>query len=180
MDTFNGNNEEDENDPELDDPETPWSKSNAKKHLKKEIIAGKIVGLKPKEVYQMNKAYQVYKFENFRNNLNRLKEAIKNNQDSAAWDDAALIHDRSIHPFPTDTRHGYPVWHQSDAERFLKEDVKAGLHKTMTSLELFNSRASYQLFPLQIFQKHILQEKRSLTDKSYWKWLQDKRKNKKR
>jgi hypothetical protein len=29
-----GNNEEDENDPELDDLETPWSKSNAKKHLK--------------------------------------------------------------------------------------------------------------------------------------------------
>jgi hypothetical protein len=169
----------DKNDPELDSPETPWSKSNAKKHLKKEIIAGKLTGMKPKEVYMMNKAYQVYKLENFRNNFIRLKEGIKNNQNNAAWDHEALIHDREIHPFPTVTPQGYPVWHRSEAEGFLKDDVKGGLHKTMTSLELFNSRPSYQLFPLRIFKKHVTQEKRSLTDKAYWRWLQDKRKDRK-
>jgi hypothetical protein len=84
-----------------------------------------VVGLKPKEVYQMNKAYQVYKFKKIQNNLSRLKEAIKNNQDSAAWDDVALIHDCAIHPFPTVTPHGYCVWHQTYAEQYLKEDVKA-------------------------------------------------------
>jgi hypothetical protein len=164
------------NDVALDDPSTPWSESNAKKHLKKEIVDGKITGKKPKEVYLMNQAYQVYKYENFCANFARLKKSIKRFQDCAAWEHDAMVSDRSKYPFPQVMHQGFPVWHRSEAERHLKNDVLLGLHKVMTPRELFNTRVEYIVFIFEVFRKHILQEKRTITDNAYWRWLEDKKK----
>ena len=66
--------------------------------------------------------------------------------------------------FPTPLRdhRGHPQWHGSDAERFLKADIAARTPgETPIAPKLFYlTRAAYQIYPLDVFRKHIHQELR--------------------
>ena len=52
----------------------------------------------------------------------------------------------------------YPNWHQSEARLLLKADITAGLHKTTSPKDLYMTRPEYQLFPLEVFRKHIYED----------------------
>ncbi len=55
----------------------------------------------------------------------------------------------------------YPEWEGSEAQSWLKKDMKAGKHDTLQPMELWETRDAYQLFPLEVFRDHIYQEIRT-------------------
>ena len=117
----------------------PWVNSQAKQILIQDILSGRVTGLKPKEVWESRPEYQQYKLENFRSNLKRLKTTIHLEHALALRDGLALQHDINVQPLAMNNPRGYPRWHASDAQRFLRDDIDAGLHEALTTQELWNS-----------------------------------------
>ena len=82
------------------------------------------------------------------------------------------------------TRGNYPEWEGSDAQKLLKKDMEDGRHETMQPMELWETRDTYLLFPLDVFRDHIYQEirtnkylKQCKADEKYgdkWKDFQNK------
>jgi hypothetical protein len=148
---------------------TPWEV--AKELLKEDFCAGMLPRtMGPVEIYSMRKEYESVVYENFRNNLNKLRNLLESQQSSAASDDAALQRYMGLHPLNMNPTGGmsYPRWDLSEAQRLLKEDIAAERHKAMKPQELRMTRLQYQLFPKDVFRKHIHQEVRSLTEPAYW------------
>jgi hypothetical protein len=73
---------------------------------------------------------------------------------------AALLHHKQHFPTPILNHGGKPQWYGSDAERLLKADVSAKIHETMAPQQLHRTRTEYQIYPLEVFRKHIHQEVR--------------------
>ena len=69
-------------------------------------------------------------------------------------------------------------WHGSDAEAFLKQDVKEGRHLTSRPKELFTTRTEYKEFEYQNFRKHVHQEARSAKEAPYWMRQKEKKEKK--
>jgi hypothetical protein len=146
-----------------------WKDSDAKELLKKDIEEGRVTEvMMAREVYAMHPEFDIYKFQNFANNLKSLRALVKRNKESAAFDSAALANDQGNHPRPAMTAAGLPRWYESDAERLLKVDVNQLQHETMTPQALHESRPEHQVFSLHIFRQHIQQESRSRKEKNYW------------
>jgi hypothetical protein len=155
-----------------DDPRPkppPWRTSLARKLLKQDIIDHKApASMAPYDVYLMRSNYWLWKYENFRSNLNNLRKAIAKDQQRAADDAAFLGKDLEVNPLPEDIPQGYPRWNGSEAERLLKLDVDAGLHEAMSTGELRMSKDEYQEFPCKVFAKHVYQEVVGRLGRSYW------------
>jgi hypothetical protein len=152
-----------------DKTEVPWQESRAKKKLTKDILGGKVPPeWKPMKVFAMRAdLYKPYK-KNFGSNLRRLQKSLKDQQDRADVDDAAVQHDLELFPQLKDDPRGYPRWDDSAAQRLLKEDILAGKHKELKPKELQKTRDEYKPYPLKVFSDHIFQEKDSQLGKSYW------------
>jgi hypothetical protein len=150
-------------------PETPWQDSKAKKKLMKDILSGKVPPeWKPMRVFAMRpELYKPYK-KNFGSNLRRLQKSLKDQQDRANEDDAAVRHDLGLYPQSAMDERGYPRWEGSSAQAFLKEDISAGKHKELKPKGLQQTRDEYKQFPLKVFSDHIFQEKDSRLASSYW------------
>jgi hypothetical protein len=148
---------------------TPWE--IAKEILKEDFCAGMLPRtLGPYDVWDLRDEYRAVKYENFRTNLNKLRNKLESQQISAASDDAALQRYMGSNPVNMNPTGGmnYPRWDLSDAQRLLKEDIAVGLHKIMTPQELRKTKSEYERFPKDVFRKHIHQEVRSLTETPYW------------
>ena len=121
-----------------DDPRPkppPWRTSLAKKLLTQDIIDHKAPAcMAPYDVYLMRANYWLWKYENFRSNLNNLRKAIAKDQQRAADDAAFLGKDLEVNPLPEDIPQGYSRWNGSEAERLLKLDV-AGARERLGEVE---------------------------------------------
>lgn len=146
-----------------------WEHSPAKQLLRREILEEKVTPeMKPKQVWLRHDVYQQYKLSNFGTNLRNLRTALKEGQEAAAFDSAALARARIVHPVAATTPRGYPRWDGSDAQKLLKHHVEKKLHEKFTPKELREKYTAYQAFPLKVFRDHIQQEVRSRTETSYW------------
>ena len=151
-----------------DPPPSPWRNSNAKKLLKDDIANGHVSSSMPaKDVYQMrSNVYKRYKFNNFKANLESLRKQVTRDKNRADEDLTAFLHDMEIRPATVEA--GYPRWQDSEADQLLKTDIEAGIGTSLKPEQLWKSRTEYQSFPLHVFRKHIYQEIRAETEKSYW------------
>ena len=78
--------------------------------------------------------------------------------------EAALVHDRALHPFPSHSSTGMLLWNGSDGARLLDEDMAAGKHLQMKPEELFETRPEYLPFGKERFAKRIDQMKEKAKD----------------
>jgi hypothetical protein len=147
---------------------TPWE--IAKELLKEDIVAGFITpSMPPAQVFDLREEYGNVNYENFRTNLNSLRKKLDKLGKKARESTVAVAHDRELHPIRKNPPgFKYPRWNGSEAERFLKIDVKDGKNKDMTPLQLHGTRLAYQAFPSDVFRKHIQQEVRSGKETPYW------------
>ena len=151
------------------DKPSKWKDSEAKMLLQQDILDGKVTAsMKPKEVFEMRAEYKAYGMKNFRSNLYSLRSSMKENQQKADSDAAALAHDRRIHPKVAYTPKGYPRWDGSEAQRLLKEDMASSTTNPLEPSVLRETRPEYKAFPLKVFRDHIYQEVRMKTGSSYW------------
>jgi hypothetical protein len=147
----------------------PWNKSEARSLLKRDIINGRVTkSTDIDSLWESSVLYQQYSKNNFKANFRSLLASIEKYQERAERDNAALEHDRRLHPRGTTTSNGEPFWDGSLAQSLLKRDVANGLHQEMQPRDLWTSRDAYQSFALETFKKHMYKEKTSANEKSYW------------
>jgi hypothetical protein len=156
-------------DDESEEQRVPWQDSEAKATLKADILSGKVPpDWKPKQVFathpELYKPYAKY----FGSNLGRLRKSLKEQQDRADEDDAAVRHDLGLFPRSQNDVRGFPRWDGSAAQKLLKQDVSAGKHRELKPKELQQTRDEYKPYPSKVFSDHICQEKTSRLAKSYW------------
>lgn len=165
MDETSNQNEE-----QVEEVDEAWEKSKSKSILRTGIISGHITSkMKPKQVWLMDAEHKRYTdqkgrngYSNWSNNLRNLREAIRRDRDRMADDCLAYGHDlalvKSLRPIDKKA-----PWHRSAAYSLLKEDVKQGVDKQFESpLEFYFSRIEYhEEHPLEVFRKHLYQEKDS-------------------
>lgn len=138
-----------------------WAKSKSKALLRAGIISGAITAdMKPKMVRAMNpEEHGNWAYDNWVNNLRNLRNAITRDRGRMARDAVAYGQTfqtaRTLFPPAAAAK---PVWHLTDAPRFLKEDIDDGKNKEMSPRDLHQTRDEYKLFPLKEFRKHIYQE----------------------
>lgn len=146
----------------------PWMTSKAKRTLRTDIIEGKVTAaMDPVLVYGMHEAYKTYPYKRFKPNLKNLLEAVAKKKDSAEEDKAAFAHFMQNMPAPINTRTS-PLWHRSIAEGLLKQDITAGVHRTMQPKQFRASRPEYMAFTLKNFRDHARDEVRKRNGRSYW------------
>jgi hypothetical protein len=152
-----------------DKPAVKWQDSRAKAKLTKDILSGKVAPeWKPKRVFAMRpELYKEYE-KNFGSNLRRLQKTIKDQQDRADEDEAAIHHDLALFPRSKHDPRGYPRWDESAAPELLKQDIDEGRHTGIKPKAFQQTRPDYKAFPLKVFSKHVQQELNSRLAKSYW------------
>jgi hypothetical protein len=111
-----------------------------------------------REVHSLRPEFSELPFASFPRRLQDLRKACKAKLDRGITDAAAFEHDRRFDRQPTLAALGLPRWEGSDAERFLKIDVAAGLNLQMTPQELRATRNEYMVFEKKVFRGHIHQE----------------------
>jgi hypothetical protein len=153
-----------------------WRKSEAKDQLELDIIAEVVTDdSDPQEVYDSRpELYYEFAFNNFNTNLKSLLKKVANQRSRAAFDAAAVDHDRSAHPFPARNGHGRLQWYDSEAKRLLWKDIDDGVYipsgpNKTKPIKLWTSRPEYQLFELETFRNHIYQEIKSKKSRCYFK-----------
>jgi hypothetical protein len=157
-------------------PVVPWQDSFAKQILVQEILEGAVTtSSNPDLVYFSHAEFQVYKKSNFKANLKSLIKSLSNKEERALFDAAAIAHDCLLYPRNALTVRGYPFWDTSDAKVLLTSDIDEGRHLEMKPLDLWNTREEYKLFPLQVFRKHLYDERDKPKTSGYWEF---KRQNK--
>jgi hypothetical protein len=161
-----------------------WKTSEAKKYLEALILDGSVTAESdPNEVYNSLEEFQMYNIRNFKSNLRNLIASINLKEELARFDIEAVEHHMGLHPRPQLTQQNYPFWDTSSAKTLLVNDMNNGLELIMAPKDLRNTRPEYQAFPLDVFRRHIHQEKRRLLQSSYRLFQKDqkaKRKQKKR
>ena len=162
-----------------------WEYSATKQLLLGDLRSGAIPldseSMPPQVAYMQRPEYVESdpEYKRWTRRLRDLRESVREKNDRAASDSAALAHDRRIHPKPAFNHRGEPPWEGSDAERFLCEDMDAGKHNTMTPKELHASRKEYRdNYPLVVLRQHIYQEERRRKFQYYLKVKQRKKKQK--
>lgn len=83
-------------------------------------------------------------FEQFALRLKDHRNQVRLMDERSMWEMAAFEHDRGLFPrVPTNAR-GETEFDQSEARDLLRQDVKEGMHKTMTAAELRETRDEYK------------------------------------
>ena len=142
--------------------DSTWRSSKAKKLLQQLLADGTIPlsgrEMGSREVYDYHPEFSVFPYEPFPGRLSKLRSDARTKSNEGKSDLAALIQDRAQYPCPTHNAAGVLRWEGSEAEAMLKLDVSNHLHEQMTPMELYYSRAMYQLYKLEKFRGHIHQE----------------------
>ena len=151
----------------------------AKRVLIKFILKGDITdSMGPREVYDLQDHQAVFhlvEYEKFRDNLNRLRKTLREQAKKSSSDELAFVHDRKLYP----VEEGKLRWPDSRAEKALREDVKAGKHKTMKPQKLQQTNDEYKKWPLEHFRNHIYQEQSREITSPYWKRIEEEKQMKK-
>ena len=144
-----------------------WQDSKTKEQLVADLVSGHVPldkkEMKPEAVYNLadrHELFHQFPYEQFRNNLNRLRKTHLALFSYAELDYAALMGNRTLHPKKTVDKRGKPIWEGSEAQMFLRQDRKEKLHETMSKTMFYASRLAYQLFDKKTFIKHMEQELR--------------------
>ena len=107
-----------------------WLGSEEKEMLRNDIVNDIVSDQETaKDVYEMHDgAYHKFRFERFKVNLQNLRKSLKQQFNSAQYDQAALISTlQDKQPLIVGDHHGYPKWHGSRARTLLLQDIDAGI-----------------------------------------------------
>jgi hypothetical protein len=142
-----------------------WRNSEARRILNEGLQSGDIpFDADPHALYESRLEFQAFPFNQFRERFCYIQKTIKEGKDASASDLAALISDRMNHLVQNNDVFGKKRrWEGSDAEKLLRSDVSQNFDRTMRPIELWHSRHEYyDFYPLEVFRKHIDQERETI------------------
>ena len=147
----------------------PWRNSEAQRVLQELLTSGEVPSstakdaMAPLEVWERfcvpRKEFAGFQYAKFPDRLRAMRRRHLAKTGRADEEYAALVHHKQHFPTPTHNHWGEPQWHGSDAERLLKIDIAAKQHEPPSTPKLlYGTRIEYQVYPLDVFRKHIHQE----------------------
>jgi len=158
---------------------TMWKNGETKDLLDQDLRDGTVSMETGAAAYQIafksRPEYKAFPYTFFKARLVYLQKKISTGMARNQFEEAALLHDRSIHPKPTKTCTGAPRWEGHAAAKQLPIDMAAYPDPArIVAIDLWGTRLCYMEFELEVFRKHIDQElkttkfKRYLLDKKGW------------
>lgn len=147
----------------------PWRNSNAQKVLQALLVSGEIPCTKTnkarmEEIWNTHclhrQEFAGFQFTKFPARLRAMQQRHTTQVGHAEAENAILLLHNQHFPTPTLNHRGEPQWHGSNAERLLKADIAAKTNESMTPKQMHCTRIEYQIYPLEVFRKHIHQEVR--------------------
>ena len=113
----------------------------------------------PKAIYRTFAEFANIPFDVFQAKLPDLQAETQQKFTISFIEEQALVHDRNLHPRAMHNHRGEPVFDLvADAKRLLREDVKNGVHNSMTPSQMQRTRPEYHQFEAVIFKFRIYQE----------------------
>ena len=144
-----------------------WANHPARELLKNAFLNDEIpldYHKQPRTIFDKYKdcsAFQGMTYDGtFQRRLRALRDQIKHKVDRVAIDQQAYDVFRKNNPKRQYNDAGQIRWEGSEAEYYLKEDMKANKHVGMQPQAFRETRPEYMMFSKKVFQKHIHQEKR--------------------
>ena len=129
----------------------PWKDSEAKKLLLEDLLSGEVDDrMSPQEVFMTRAEYSLYTYTNFVSNLRNLRTSLRKQKECA-------LRNKKL-----------PYWPDSEACRWLQQDITFGAVQAMSKRELWLSREAYQAFTLRCFSDHIRQSICLSKERAYW------------
>jgi hypothetical protein len=161
-------------------PLIDWAESAARKILVEDLSNG-MIGLdlpKPAVAWKFYSdnmiEFQYITESQFKGGLYRLRVKIKLNKCRNEEEEADFLHDMALFPRPEYNHRGEPHWDLSEAKPLLEADINDGKYPNMVPKELWLTRPEYyDVYPLEVFRKHIHQEIRTQKWHAYLKAKQD-------
>ena len=142
---------------------TPWEL--AKGTLRREYLDGIVTDdMAPKDVWASKQLYRDVPYHRFRDNFRKMKNRIVEHRGRAEEEAELLQGDLGLYDL---ARSNPNCWDGSDAQTFLKDDLKA-LTEPVKPKVLWETREAYKKFTLKEFREHIQQEQRSKRETNYW------------
>jgi len=149
----------------FEEPDTPWSESDARSLLLQDLIDGK-VPLEPKsmslqEIWSMHTVeYSLYDYEKFSGRVSSLRGIVKLLKRRKEQDQIAFNKFIDKHKKPsTHSSKGYIQWQGSDAQKQAIQDIKNGLLESMGYKKLYMDRDVYiEQFPFEDWSDKMRQE----------------------
>ena len=109
-------------------------------------------------VYSEMPEFNLVQFDQFKRQLKAHRTQVKTKAESSIAEIAALHYDRELYPRPTHNKKGHPIFRQSESQELLRKDMKDGLHKIMSPMELQQTRIEYAQWLKREFKQRIYQE----------------------
>ena len=161
-----------EREAEADEPAIKWKNSKAKQLLYKDIMNGRVPleaktangksTMSLKDIYNHRPEFKEYHYSKFSSRLSSLRKTIKENNYRAELDQEAFNNYIKHTKTASFSHKGYIQWQGSDAQELCRQDIKNGLHTTMSRMDLYGSRREYyENFPLDAFRDKVRQELRT-------------------
>ena len=113
----------------------------------------------------MRPKYQRYKYNNFRNNLRKLRNDIAEDRATAIVEATAVAKHRT--KYPPQSNRSWPRWPGHLAKHLLRMNIDEEKHKIQTPAELHTSRPEFRDFPLKVFRDHIYKELKAQKQNHY-------------
>ena len=115
-----------------------WAKSKAKAMLKEALLSGAVLdSMKPREVFEMHPAYQQYKYENFRTNLNTIGKSLKAGR--------LNVSEKTV-----------TKWKKSEAKRLLRDDIISGVvDDSMPARDVYQMHEIYHDYKFENFSSNL-------------------------
>jgi hypothetical protein len=148
----------------------PWRNSRAKKLLERLLKdqSSWIHILTDEQIHDAEPLFKQYPFNNFKTNLNNMKEKLAQEAAAIEFDRVALDSDTAHFPRNPVTERGYKFWDGHEADKLLEDDVKEARSQGTKPRILHESRDEYKEFPLAVFRNHKYQAERKAREAVYW------------
>lgn len=147
-----------------------WRGSEAKDVLLKLLLDKKSLIQKKTddEIYNSHACFQEFDEKYFKKKVKDVRKSAARINEVIDEQEMEFQKDQLAWPRNAMTIRGYPFWDTHRASVLLEQDVKDGLDSLYEPSELRALREEYQDFPLEVFRKHIYQERRKQKEGVYW------------
>lgn len=160
-----------------------WANSDARKVIHYDLQDGTLdPDTEPEEVWETYRKLPEFNgvcWEQFERCFKRNLKAWKKKKEKVVKEEAALQHDRLLHPCnETHDTVGRLIFSRHPAMELLRSDIKCGYYPLLfeTPKKFWESRPEYMEFELGVFRQRIYQEKRKIR---FSHWCEKKRHEKK-
>ncbi len=157
---------------------SPWQHSKAKKKAIKLLDDPNsyVHDMDPLLIHANDDDFRRYRADRFKDNFTRLKTTMYAAKKAITFDSDAFARERRAFPRNPISDRGYLRWDGHIAQKQLAQDVKNNLFEGLKPIDIHARKdRPYNQFPLEVFRKHLYQERRKQLEAVAWQDCRNKK-----